>query len=250
MAQAIGLGFRGIDTACQPKHYHEAGVGEAVAVCLEQGLQRDELYLQTKFTPLNGHDPLQIPYDANATLSQQVAQSFERSLLNLKTGYLDCLILHSPLANNQNLLEVWRAMELIFHNGGVKQLGISNCYAVEQLDFLYRTADVKPAVIQNRFYKDTEYDRKIREFCNNHQIIYQSFWTLSANPQILTHEVLQNLASNYQRSTAQIFFRYLTQIGITPLTGTTSVSHMRDALAIFEFELDANECTKIAKLLY
>jgi hypothetical protein len=25
--QAIRLGFRGLDTACQPKHYHEPGVG-------------------------------------------------------------------------------------------------------------------------------------------------------------------------------------------------------------------------------
>jgi diketogulonate reductase-like aldo/keto reductase len=27
---AIGAGFLGLDTACQPKHYHEAGVGEAL----------------------------------------------------------------------------------------------------------------------------------------------------------------------------------------------------------------------------
>jgi len=28
VSQAIHLGFRFIDTACQPKHYNEAGVGE------------------------------------------------------------------------------------------------------------------------------------------------------------------------------------------------------------------------------
>ncbi|MGZ4956816.1 MAG: aldo/keto reductase, partial [Methylobacter sp.] len=74
--QAIGLGFRGIDTACQPKHYNEAGVGDGVAACLHRGIDRSELYLQSKFTPLSGQDPAQVPYDPNAGLSEQVAQSF------------------------------------------------------------------------------------------------------------------------------------------------------------------------------
>ena len=64
--KAIGHGFRGIDTACQPKHYHEAGVGAGVSACLNAELSRADLYLQTKFTPLPGHDPKQIPYDPSA----------------------------------------------------------------------------------------------------------------------------------------------------------------------------------------
>jgi len=64
--QAISLGFRGIDTACQPKHYNEAGVGDGVATCQKLGIDRSELYLQSKFTPLTGQDPAQVPYDAKA----------------------------------------------------------------------------------------------------------------------------------------------------------------------------------------
>ena len=86
--QAISFGFRGIDTACQPKHYNEAGVGDGVAACLHQGIDRSELYLQSKFTPLSGQDPEQVPYDAKASLSEQVAQSFQTSLKNLQTTYL------------------------------------------------------------------------------------------------------------------------------------------------------------------
>ncbi len=248
--QAINLGFRGIDTACQPKHYHEAGVGEGVSACLKQGLlDRAELYLQTKFTPLNGQDPLQIPYDPQASLAEQVSQSFRTSLKNLQTPYLDCLVLHSPLTNRQQLLEVWQAMEQIFHGGGAKQLGISNCYDPELFEFLYRASEVKPAVIQNRFYADTGYDRTIREFCRQHRIVYQSFWTLTANPKVLADTAMQNLATKYRASTAQVFFRYLSQIGIVPLTGTTSANHMREDLAIFDFELTADECSEMESLL-
>lgn len=247
--QAITLGFRGIDTACQPKHYHEAGVGEGVAACIKQGLGRAELYLQTKFTPLSGQDPLQVPYNPKAGLAEQVAQSFQTSLKNLQTDYLDCLVLHSPLANRQQLLEVWRAMELIYQNGGAKQLGISNCYDPDLLEFLYGSTNVKPAVIQNRFYADTGYDKAIRGFCRQRHIVYQSFWTLSANPRILADAAVQNPARKYRRTAAQVFFRYLTQTGIVPLTGTTSANHMREDLAIFDFELSDEECAGVESLL-
>ncbi len=247
--QAISLGFRGIDTACQPKHYNEAGVGKGVAACQKFGIDRSELYLQSKFTPLTGQDPSQVPYDAKAGLSEQVAKSFQTSLKNLQTTYLDCLVLHSPLASQAQTMEVWRAMEEIFDNGGAKQLGISNCYDPQQLEFLYRNVKVKPAVIQNRFYADTKYDRTIRDFCQQQQIIYQSFWTLTANPKVLAHVTFQTLATKYQRSAAQLFFRYLNQINIIPLTGTTSKVHMREDLAILDFELTTDECEAIKSLL-
>src|ERR1700729_11476 len=77
---AIQSGFRGIDTACQPKHYDEAGVGAGVAAGLKQGLTRADLYLQTKFTSLSGQDPNRIPYDPKASLADQITQSVAASL--------------------------------------------------------------------------------------------------------------------------------------------------------------------------
>lgn len=248
--QAIRLGFRGIDTACQPKHYHEAGVGEGIAACVSRGLiDRPGLYLQSKFTSLNGQDPDRIPYDPKSCLSEQVAQSFQVSLSNLQTTYLDCLVLHSPLANQQQTFEVWQAMEKLVKSGGVKQLGISNCYGLNTLKDLYHYAEIKPAVIQNRFYSDSGYDRTIRDFCRDNGIIYQSFWTLTANPRVLADYTVKNLATQYKRTAAQVFFRYLTQISVIPLTGTTSIRHMQEDLAIFDFELKPEECASIEALL-
>jgi diketogulonate reductase-like aldo/keto reductase len=126
--KAIRQGFRGIDTACQPKHYNESGVGAGVALILRGALARADLYLQTKFTSVSGQDPKSVPYDPNSPLAEQVAQSFAASLRNLQTAYLDCLVLHSPLASPAQTLEVWRAMESLVAGGGVRQLGISNCY--------------------------------------------------------------------------------------------------------------------------
>jgi diketogulonate reductase-like aldo/keto reductase len=246
---AIEKGFRGIDTACQPKHYDEPGVGAGVAASLKQGLTRADLYLQTKFTSLTGQDPERIPYDPKASLADQIAQSVAASLKNLRTDYLDCVLLHSPMPTMTQTQAAWRTLETFVDTGQVRQLGISNCYNRVDLERLYETARIKPAIIQNRFYAETNYDRDIRAFCAQSQIIYQSFWTLSANPHVLAHKTMTALASIHQRSTAQILFRYLTQIGVVPLTGTQSETHMRDDLSIFDFELTIDERGVIDALL-
>jgi diketogulonate reductase-like aldo/keto reductase len=247
--QAIGQGFRGIDTACQPKHYHEAGIGAAVTACMSEGLRREALFLQTKFTPPSGQDPQRIPYDPQASLAEQVAQSFATSLHNLQTSYVDSLVLHSPLPRAEQTLEAWRAMEALVDSGGAKQIGISNCYRPEVLETLYRTSRIKPAVVQNRFYAETDYDPGIRAFCRQHGIIYQSFWTLTANPHLLADETLRLLGLKYRRTPAQVLFRYLTLNEVVPLTGTRSGAHMREDLDIFDFELTETELEAITALL-
>src|SRR5690606_7289454 len=184
--RAIELGFRGIDTAGQPKHYDEAAVGRALAAVIARGVVgRDELYVQTKFTPFPGHDPARVPYDPSAPLAEQVAQSFASSLRNLSTDFVDALVLHSPMPDARSLDEVWTAMEAIAENGRVRQLGISNCYSLDYLEHLWATATIKPMVVQNRFYAATGYDAEIRRFCRRNGAIYQTFWTLTANPELL-----------------------------------------------------------------
>lgn len=246
---AIQIGFRGIDTACQPKHYDEAGAGAGIAAGLKQGLTRADLYLQTKFTSLSGQDLNRVPYDPKAPLPHQVAQSVAVSLKNLQTDHLDCVLLHSPMPTMTQTLAAWRALETLVDSGQVRQLGISNCYRLDDLMGLHEASRIKPAVVQNRFYADTNYDRDIRAFCDRHQIIYQSFWTLSANPHLLAHNTITALCSAYKRTPAQVLFRYLTQLGIVPLTGTKSETHMREDLAIFDLELGKAELRAIEELL-
>jgi diketogulonate reductase-like aldo/keto reductase len=237
VTMALREGFRGIDTACQPLHYDEAGVGAGIAEALSAGLSRTDLYLQTKFSPLAGQDPARVPYDPGAPLAEQIAQSFATSLRNLRTDYLDCLVLHSPLGTGREMRQAWEAMESLAASGGVRQLGISNCYDLALLEALYDAVRIKPAVVQNRFYAKTSYDRDIRAFCRRERIAYQSFWTLTANRRILRDEAVVSIASRIERTPAQVLFRYLIECEVVPLTGTRSVEHMRDDLGVFDFEL-------------
>src|SRR6188474_1194189 len=118
---ALSAGFRGLDTANQRKHYHEAGVGRGIARALAAGIRRDELFVQTKFTHLAGQDH-RLPYDAVAPIADQVAQSFASSLVHLGLDRIDSLVLHGP-SQRDGLApadrEAWRAIEGLAEAGRV-----------------------------------------------------------------------------------------------------------------------------------
>src|ERR1700760_749475 len=110
---AVRTGFRGIDTANQLRHYHEAGVGEGLAAAYQAGVvTRGDIFLQTKFTYRQGQDH-RLPYDPEASLTMQVAQSMASSLDHLGTNYVDSFLLHGPMWRqgwSQDDAEVWEAM--------------------------------------------------------------------------------------------------------------------------------------------
>lgn len=244
--KAVRLGFRGIDTACQPKHYSEPGVGQALKALAAAGIGRDTLFLQTKFTSLDGQDPARVPYDPDAPLAEQVAQSFAASQKNLGTDYVDSLVLHSPMRTFAETLEVWGAMELVRAAGGARALGVSNCYDPGAFRALYDAAAVKPSVLQNRFYADSGYDVELRAFCRGHGVRYQSFWTLTANPHLLRGPAVQGPARRLAKTPAQVLFRFLHQVDVVPLTGTTSEEHMKEDLDVLGFELSEADVAGIA----
>lgn len=248
--EALKQGFKGIDTACQPKHYREDLVGLGLLKAYEIGIKREDIFIQTKFTPIDGQDQSNMPYLQSDEIEVQVEKSFETSKKNLKTNFIDAYILHSPVYPGSKLQRVWQKMEEFYDKKEVGALGISNCYDLDTLKFLYENAKIKPSIIQNRFYAQSGYDKEIRVFCKQNNITYESFWSLSANPDILISEVLQNLINKYQRSAAEIFYRFLNHIEIVPLNGTTSTKHMMEDLKIGEFELLDREIEEITQLLH
>lgn len=133
--------------------------------------------------------------------------------------------------------------------GGALQLGISNCYDLELLQRLCRDAQIKPSVLQNRFYAESGYDKELREWCDQEGIVYQSFWSLSANPHLLKSREFFALTQEYDKTEAQILYRYLHQMGIVPLIGSTSSQHLKEDLDIFSFQLRADEVASISSLL-
>jgi diketogulonate reductase-like aldo/keto reductase len=246
VAGALAAGFRGIDTANQRKHYDEAGVGRGIARALRSGISRDELFVQTKFTHLGGQDH-RLPYDAAAPVADQVAQSFASSLEHLGLDRIDSLVLHGP-SQRDGLgaadREAWRAIEALAAAGRVALIGISNA-TVHQVRELVELARVAPAFVQNRCYAERGWDRAVRALCAEHGIVYQAFSLLTANRDVLAHRGVRAIAARHGATPAQVVFRFARQVGMLPLTGTSSPQHMREDLAIDRFELDAGEVAAI-----
>jgi diketogulonate reductase-like aldo/keto reductase len=244
--QAVEAGFRAVDTANQLIHYEEALVGEALLTLAKQGIGREALFLQTKFTPVNGQDH-RTPYDAKADLTTQVRQSFASSLAHLHTDYVDSYVLHGPYQRyglGAADWEVWAAIEGLYASGKAKMIGISNVTA-EQLTQLCARATVKPMVVQNRCYASLGWDREVREICKTQGIVYQGFSLLTANQGVLVEPEVRAIARRVGTGVAQVIFRFAMQVGMLPLTGTTNPQHMAEDLRADRFTLTPDKLRQI-----
>jgi diketogulonate reductase-like aldo/keto reductase len=244
--QAVGAGFTAIDTANQLIHYDEARVGEALLALAANGVARERLFLQTKFTPVTGQDH-RTPYDVTARLTTQVHQSFESSLAHLHTDYLDSYVLHGPYYRRglgAEDWEVWAAIEQLYESTRTRVIGISNVSA-EQLALLCARARHRPMVVQNRCYAALGWDKDVREICRAQGIIYQGFSLLTANREVFADPEIRAMAGRYGMGLAQLVFRFAMQVGMLPLTGTTDPQHMKEDLEAGQFTLAEDDLKRI-----
>jgi diketogulonate reductase-like aldo/keto reductase len=113
--------------------------------------------------------------------------------------------------------------------GRTRQLGVSNV----SLHHLQQLANAKlelPRYVQNRCYARLGWDRAIRQFCREHKIIYQGFSLLTANQEVMHHPAIASLAAALKATPAQVIFSFARNIGILPLTGTSTAEHMKQDL--------------------
>jgi diketogulonate reductase-like aldo/keto reductase len=247
---ALRVGFRGIDTANQRRHYFEAGVGQGLAVAYRAGVvTRDDVFLQTKFTYQPGQDH-RLPYDPEAGLSLQVAQSMASSLEHLGTDHVDSYVLHGPSSGygwTEADAEVWEAMKKERDAGRTRLLGVSNVSLVH-LEQMADAHSETPAFVQNRCYARFGWDREVRMFCRERKIVYQGFSLLTANREVLRHPVVVDLGARAGATAAQIVFAFARTVGMLPLTGTSDGEHMQQDLASSGLELSAEAVQAIEAL--
>jgi diketogulonate reductase-like aldo/keto reductase len=212
-----------------------------------------------RYTSISGQDTTKpLPYNPSEPIRKQVEASFQNSLANLHTTYLDSYILHSPLKTIEHTLEAWRALIALQDEGKVRMIGVSNTYDVNILHVLSRERQVQ--VVQNRWFEGNEWDKHVLNYCREHDIKYQcvfhlsvtffttlsdltfnfrSFWTLSGSPSLLTHPSLLAIAKTSDCTPAQTVFRFAQLQGVTPLSGTTNELHMQQDLAVENIQFPA-----------
>ena len=226
---ALRQGFRGIDTANQRRHYHEAAVGQAIAASVASGLvARDDLFLQTKFTFRRGQDH-RLPYDPDAPIAIQVEQSFASSLEHLGTEVIDSYLLHGPTPAGRP--GRGRLGGLAGDGSHPRQRPGSPARRQQRHP---RTAPApvpggaRPAPLRPEpLLRRPGLGSRVREFCAANGMVYQGFSLLTANREALARPELARIAKRHGRTVSQIVFRFALDVGMMPLTGTTDADHMR-----------------------
>jgi len=201
--------------------------------------------IQTKFTWTSGQDPGTEPFDVNASIPQQVRQSVDRSLYNLRHGtspatgqaititdaeqpYIDCFLLHNPFPTLVQTLQAWTTLQRYVPHS-IRRLGICNAsLPILQVLYLAKSVTVRPSVVQRRFHADTNYDTDIRTFCAENGIEYQCYGVLKSNPALLSSAVVCGLARESGTTPEVALYFLVMDLGsyVRVLNGTRSVDRM------------------------
>ena len=223
---AIDVGYRSVDTA--QAYHNEEAVGKAIEKC---GVPRSELFLTTKV------------WISNAGYEKAKA-SIDMSLQNLRTDYIDLLLIHQPFGDYYG---TWRAMEEAYRAGKLRAIGVSNFYPDRLVD-LCRFVNIKPMVNQvetHVFQQQTQ----AREWMNKYGVAHESWGPFAeGRKDFFTNPVLCDIGQKYQKSAAQIALRFLIQRGVIVIPKSTHKERMKENFEIYNFTLTEGDMLKIAAL--
>lgn len=228
---ALEDGYRLIDTA---QYYgNEYGVGEGLRRAIDDGIvTREEVFITTKIMPSSYNNA----YD-----------SIDESLERLGVDYIDLLLIHQPGSNDE---EVYKAMEQGVYDGKVKSIGISNYYTKEEIDEVLSYATIVPAVIQNEnhiYYQNTD----LKEYVSQYGIIIESWYPFGGRghtSENFNNEVIRDIATKYNKTSAQIILRWQLQAGYIVIPGSSNPDHILENYSIFDFSLNEEDMKNIADI--
>lgn len=225
---ALKDGYRLIDTA---QYYgNETGVGNGIKRAISEGfITREEIFITTKIMPSS--------YD-------NAYDSINESLKKLDTNYIDLLLIHQPGSNDRN---VYQAMEQGVREGKVKSIGISNYYTKEAVDEVLSYATIMPSVIQNEnhiYYQNVE----LQEYVKQYGIVVESWYPFGGRghtAENFNHQIIEELANKYHKTSAQIILRWQLQAGYIVIPGSSNPEHIAENYGVFDFKLLDEEIKSI-----
>lgn len=228
---ALEDGYRLIDTA---QYYgNEYGVGEGLKRAIDDGIvTREEVFITTKIMPGSYNNAY---------------NSIDESLERLGVDYIDLLLIHQPGSNDE---EVYKAMEQGVYDGKVKSIGISNYYTKEEIDEVLSYATIVPAVIQNEnhiYYQNTD----LKEYVSKYGIIIESWYPFGGRghtSENFNNEVIRDIATKYNKTSAQIILRWQLQAGYIVIPGSSNPDHILENNSIFDFSLNEEDMKNIADI--
>ncbi|MFE4350942.1 aldo/keto reductase [Peribacillus butanolivorans] len=226
---AIKHGYRSIDTAAI--YENEEGVGQGIREGLkEAGISREDLFVTSKV------------WNADLGYESTIA-AYETSLKKLGLEYLDLYLIHWPVEGKYK--EAWKALETLYKEGKVKAIGVSN-FQIHHLKDVIKDAEVKPMVNQVECHPRLT-QKEVQAFCTEQGIQLEA-WSPLMQGELLDNEVLQEIATKYGKSVAQVILRWDLQNGIVTIPKSTKEHRIVENSSVFDFELTEEDMNRISEL--
>lgn len=226
VVDAIEAGYRHIDTATS--YMNEAAVGRGLK---QSQVRREELFVTTKLW-------------VQDTGYEHTLQAIDKSLQRMQLDYLDLYLIHQPFGDVHGS---WRALEQAYKSGKVKAIGVSNFHSDRLMD-IKAFNEIAPAVNQIEINPFHQQDESVH-FMKENQVQAQA-WAPFAEGRnnLFTNETLVKIGKKYGKSVGQVVLRWLVQRGVVVLSKSVRKERMQENLAVFDFELDADDFARIALL--
>lgn len=227
---AIAKGYRSIDTA--QVYRNEESVGRGIRAAIDEGLvTREDLFVTSKVW--------------NDGLSyEETLAAYDSSLEKLGLDYLDLYLVHWP-GIDTNYVDVYKALEKVYQDGRVRSIGVSN-FHVHHLEHLLKETSVVPVINQIEFHPHLTQE-EVRAFCKEKGIQAEA-WSPLMNGSLLEESLIQQLASKYGKTPAQIVLRYDVQHGVVTIPKTMTPARMTENLTVFDFALTEEEMAQLDAL--
>ena len=173
------------------------------------------------------------------------AASIEESLRNLRTDYIDLVLLHWP-SDATPLEEQIAGLNDAVRAGQVRQIGVSNF----NRSLLKRAVELSAAPIATNQVEYHPYlnQQLLIEECRRLGVSVTAYCAMAVG-RVFQEPALQQIAGRHGRSVAQVVLRWLLQHeGVIALSRSTSVARARSNVQVFDFELAEIEMTEISRL--
>jgi 2,5-diketo-D-gluconate reductase A len=229
VAEAIGLGYRLVDTA--ENYKNERGVGLGLKA---SGVAREDLFVTTKFNKeWHGVD--------------LAAEACERGLDRLGLDYLDLLLIHWPNPQHGKYIEAWEGLVGLLESGRVKAIGTSN-FKPTHLDRIIEATGVIPDVNQIQLSPLTT-RLEARAYHKERGIVTQSWSPIGGQGGEVRNEpkVLQ-LAEKYGKTPVQVVLRWHLDSGLTVVPKSSDPERLAQNLDVFDFQLEPDDVMSLAAL--
>jgi 2,5-diketo-D-gluconate reductase A len=229
VVQAGELGYRHVDTAT--KYRNEAGVGAGVR---GSGIPREEWFVTTK---LDGH------FQGD----DKAVRGLDDSLARMGLDYVDLLLIHWPLPERDRYVSTWETFIRLREAGKARAIGVSN-FKPAHLDRLIAETGVVPAVNQIELSPAIP-RREQRAYDTEHGIVTESWSPIGGGSgDLLEAPVLAELGRKHDRTPGQIVLRWHVQNGLVAIPKSRNPERMAQNLAVFDFELDADDLAALDRL--